>query len=235
MPGRSPDLFDPAAEGEPDQGQPFARSTLDRLGVTLKLRERGFRDTALLRAFELAPRETFAPRRYADLARRDMALPLPCGQTMTAPLQLARLVTLAAIAPGHRVLEIGAGSGYLGAILAHLAAEVVAIERYRSLAIEAEGKLRGAGLSNVAVLHADGLARQARGVFDRIVVDGRLADWPESLVASLAPGGRIVAAIGEARNAQFATLDLGPDGAREERRYEPVDSGPIVSGLAGAL
>src|SRR5690348_8618515 len=109
MPGRSPDLFDVAGkeDDEPRPGSPYARSALDRLSFTLKLREKGFRDTALLRAFELAPRESFAPRRYADLARRDLALPLPCGQTMTAPLRLARLLKVAGIESHHRVLDVG--------------------------------------------------------------------------------------------------------------------------------
>ena len=83
----------------------------------LNLRSRGIRDVAILRAMELAPRDMFAPRRFADLARSDVALPLPCGQTMTSPMQLALMLRELAVSRQHRVLEIGAGSGYLTAVL----------------------------------------------------------------------------------------------------------------------
>ncbi|MET0605280.1 MAG: rRNA adenine N-6-methyltransferase family protein [Beijerinckiaceae bacterium] len=232
MPGRSPDLFDDA-EAKP--ASPYARSTLDRLNFTLRLREKGFRDTALLRAFELVPRESFAPRRFADLARRDMALPLPCGQTMTAPLVLARLMSLAAIESKHRVLEIGAGSGYATAILAHLAGEVVTVERFKSLAVEAEGKLRALAPSNVALLHADGLQGVARGVFDRIFVDARMKAWPARLIEQLAPGGAIVATIVENEISRLARLRLQASGEIHQESFEMSSAAPLQEGRAEAL
>jgi protein-L-isoaspartate(D-aspartate) O-methyltransferase len=232
MPGRSPDLFD---EAEAKPASPYARSTLDRLNFTLRLRERGYRETPLLRAFELVPRESFAPRRYADLARRDMALPLACGQTMTAPLALARLISLAAVEPRHRVLEIGGGSGYATAILAHLAGEVVSVERFRSLAVEAEGKLASLGPKNVAVLHADGLAGLARGVFDRIVVDGRLPAWPQQLVDSLAPGGMLVATVGDDMLARLRRLRRSESGDHQDEALELSPAPPLLDGRASAL
>jgi protein-L-isoaspartate(D-aspartate) O-methyltransferase len=234
MPGPSPDLFNPEEEAA-KASSPYARSTLDRLNVTLRLREKGLRDTPLLRAFELVPRESFAPRRYADLARRDMALPLPCGQTMTAPLTLARLISLAAVEPGHRVLEVGAGSGYMSAILAHLAREVVAVERYRSLAVEAEGKLKNLAPDNVAILHGDGLAGVARRVFDRILVDGRLAAWPPALIEALAPGGVAVASIGETGRARLTRLRVPVAGERRQEVFELAPLAPMSEGVATAL
>ncbi|OJY37690.1 MAG: hypothetical protein BGP06_01580 [Rhizobiales bacterium 65-9] len=199
------------------------------------MRERGYRDTALLRAFELVPRESFAPRRYADLARRDIALPLACGQTMTAPLALARLITLAAIEPGCRVLEIGAGSGYATAILAHLAGEVLSVERFRSLAVEAEGKLKDFGPGRTEVLHADGLQSLGRGQFDRIVIDGGLPTWPQRLIDTLAPGGRMVACVGEGGEARLRTLDKSASGAPVELANEQARRPLLVSGRAETL
>ncbi|WP_342362921.1 protein-L-isoaspartate O-methyltransferase family protein [Terrarubrum flagellatum] len=227
-----PDLFDAADEEEPRQGSPYARTALDRLSFTLKLRERGYRDTALLRAFELVPRESFAPRRYADLARRDIALPLPCGQTMTSPLVIARMLSLAGIDANCRVLEIGTGSGYVTAILAHLGGEVVSTERFRSLAIEAEGKLREFGPDKATVLHADGLASLGQGTFDRILVNGRLGVWPERLVATLAPGGRMVAALG----GSLAVLSRAAAGGEPQQTlHEPVSFSPLIPDRAAAL
>jgi hypothetical protein len=84
----------------------------------LSLRARGVRDITLLRAMERVPREHFAPSRFADLARQDVSVPLPCGQTMTAPHTVAALVGALEMKPDCRVLEIGSGSGYVAALLA---------------------------------------------------------------------------------------------------------------------
>lgn len=233
MPGSLPDLFEDAPPEA--RGSPYVRSALDRLSFTLKMRERGYRDTALLRAFELVPRESFAPRRYADLARRDISLPLACGQIMTAPLTLARIITLAAIEPGCRVLEIGAGSGYATAILAHLAGEVVSVERFKSLAVEADGKLRDFGPGKSTVIHADGLQSLGQGQFDRIVIDSRLPAWPQRLIDALAPGGRMVACIGEPGQARLKTLDKPASGEPVELANEPIRLGALIAERAEAL
>ena len=101
------------------------------------LRARGIRDTTVLRAMELVPREIFAPpRRFTDLARKDVALPLPCGQTMTVPRTVASMLVALGVEPHHRVLEIGTGSGYVTALLARLGREVVSVERFGTLAEE---------------------------------------------------------------------------------------------------
>src|SRR4051812_10872315 len=105
----------------------------------LALRPRGVRNTAVLGAMERARRELFAPRRFADLARTDVALPLPCGQTMTAPSVVAAM--LSALAPeGGRALEIGTGSGWVTAVLARSGCRVCTVERYATLAESAAGR-----------------------------------------------------------------------------------------------
>lgn len=88
-----------------------ARGAEKTVAFLLALRERGIRDTALLRAMELAPRDLFAPRRFSDLARADISLPLSCGQTMTAPGIIARMLLALKVTSEHRVFEVGSGSG----------------------------------------------------------------------------------------------------------------------------
>ena len=96
----------------------------------LSLRERGLRDKAVLGAMERVPRDLFAPRRFADLSRRDVALPLSLGQTMTAPGSVAVMLTALQVRDGDHVLEIGSGSGYVSALLAKLGG---ACRRHRAL------------------------------------------------------------------------------------------------------
>ena len=124
----------------------------------LSLRARGIRDIALLRAMELVPREVFAPRRFTDLSRTDVALPLPCGQTMTAPRTVATMLLALGIQPGQRVLEIGTGSGYVTALLARLGADVVSIERFNTLAESAVQHLKIVEATTARIEIGDGLA-----------------------------------------------------------------------------
>lgn len=159
----------------------------------LRLRARGVRDLAVLRAFEIVPRSRFMAERYADLATRDLALPIACGQTSHEPWILARAVEALGVEPGHRVLEIGSGSGYVTAILAQLAGAVLGLERWASLAEAAQARLDAMGIAGAKVAWGDGLAvAQELGRFDRILVQGTLPGGA-SLDALLAEGGRWVA------------------------------------------
>ena len=124
----------------------------------LSLRALGIRDIGLLRAMELVPREVFAPRRFTDLSRTDVSLPLPCGQTMTAPRTVAAMLLALGLQSGHRILEIGTGSGYVTALLARLGAEVVSVERFNTLAASAVQHLKIVEVANARIETGDGLA-----------------------------------------------------------------------------
>jgi protein-L-isoaspartate(D-aspartate) O-methyltransferase len=166
----------------------------NKAAFLMALRAHGIQDLSLLRALEIVPREIFVPHRFADLARLPIALPLRCGQTLPEPWLTARMIEALAPLPHHRVLEIGTGSGYATALLARLAREVLSIERFQSLAIEAETRLAELAITNAAVAFADGLAILPRiGPFDRIIVQGLLLEIPENLVAALTEDGLIVA------------------------------------------
>src|SRR4051795_12809209 len=103
---------------------------VETAAFVLALRARGVRNTAVLGAMERARRELFAPRRFADLARTDVALPLPCGQTMTAPSVVAAMLVALGAESGGRALEIGTGSGWVTAALVKLGCRVHTVERY---------------------------------------------------------------------------------------------------------
>ncbi|KNY23205.1 methyltransferase domain-containing protein [Methylobacterium sp. ARG-1] len=198
----------------------------------MALRGRGMRDTAILRAMEQVPREPFAPAAHRAQARRDIALPLPCGASMTAPTLVAQMLALLRVEPGHRVLEIGTGSGYATALLAKLGAgAVLSLERYATLAREAAARLTAQ--SEVHVVQADGLAPELPdGGFDRILVHGSVDAIPPHWRAALEPGGRLVTGLiqdGQCRIATLATPEAEPD------LGPPTRLAALVPGLARVL
>lgn len=160
----------------------------------LRLRARGLRDIDVLRAMERVPRRAFVPHHYLDLAERDLALPIAGGQTLNEPWLIGRMIEALDVRRESRVLVVGAGTGYSSAIVAHLGAEVIGLERCRSLAAAAQARLADLALDNAAVVWADGLAASKGGPFDRILVHAVLADLPEVLTGRLEGGGVLVAA-----------------------------------------
>ncbi|CAH1678647.1 L-isoaspartyl protein carboxyl methyltransferase [Hyphomicrobiales bacterium] len=215
----------PASEGE------------RTVAFLLSLRARGVRDLPLLRAMERVPRDRFAPARFADLAREDVSVPLPCGQTMTAPHTVANLLGALDMQAGARVLEVGTGSGYVSALLAALGGEVVSLERYRSLALAAHERVSGSGFGKLIDLrHADGFqSDRTLGRFDRILVNGVTQTVPEALLMRLSNGGRLVGALrveGIAR--RVVVTRLGED--QFDHATGPVlRLPPLVPGISRAL
>ncbi len=200
----------------------------------LSLRARGVRDTAILRALERVPRALFAKGGHRALARRDVALPIACGATMTAPTTIAAMLLALEVAPGARVLEIGTGSGYATALLAQLgAAEIVSLERYATLAEDAAGLL--CDWPVIAVRHADGLAPLAgEGGFDRILVNGGVGAIPEHWTRALAPGGRLAAPLAAPTGNRLVVVERGEGGLRETLG-PPLRLPALVPGRAGIL
>jgi protein-L-isoaspartate(D-aspartate) O-methyltransferase len=167
----------------------------EKAAFLLRLRSSGIRDLELLRALEKVPREMFVPHRLVDLARRDLALPIGCGQTLSEPSLIARMIAALEISRRHRVLEIGTGSGYATAILAEIAEQVLSVERFQTLAIAARLRLQRLGKDNAEVIVADGLAMPSEaGPFDRILIHARLEAPPSRLLELLAKEGRLVMA-----------------------------------------
>src|SRR6187402_3825535 len=128
------------------------------MNFQLLLRRRGIVDHAVLKAMDEVPREEFVEPMTRDEAYADAALPIACGQTISQPFVVAYMTEQLEVRPHHRVLEVGTGSGYQAAILSRLAREVVSVERYRTLANLARGRLTALGYNNVEVVTGDGLA-----------------------------------------------------------------------------
>jgi protein-L-isoaspartate(D-aspartate) O-methyltransferase len=202
----------------------------------LSLRRRGIGDAAVLRAMEEVPRELFVEPDYADAAYADQALPISCGQTISQPYVVAYMTEQLALKTEHRVLEVGTGSGYQAAVLARLCAEVVTVERFRTLAEVARRRLETLGLQNVRVVVGDGLVGvPEHAPYDRIIVTAAAERIPETLVSQLAEGGVMVVPVGPHHDAQRIVRLTKREGeiAREDLIW--VRFVPLLPGQAREL
>jgi protein-L-isoaspartate(D-aspartate) O-methyltransferase len=163
-------------------------------------------DTTVLQLLSVVKREDFVPPAHRGLAFADLEIPLSApsdlamtlGQCMLAPRLEARLLQDAAVQPHENVLEIGTGSGYMAALLAHKARHVVTLEIDSALAQTARENLRKAGVQNVDVRHADGAALGSNaGMFDVIMLSGSVTMVPDALLAMLNVGGRLCGIVGD--------------------------------------
>ena len=215
-------------------GEAEARAAQAVMAFLLRLRARGISDVAVLRALETTPRDRFVPHRYRDLALRDIALPLACGQTMPEAWVVARMMEALDLSPGHRVLEVGAGSGYATAILARLAGEVVSCELFEQLAVECAARLSRLGFAQVRVLQGDVLdLLPDLGLFDRILVHGVIEGTPQVLLESLAEGGVILLGRkGPRCSAQLTRIAHQMSGGFSEMPMGPCRLGGLIGRIA---
>jgi protein-L-isoaspartate(D-aspartate) O-methyltransferase len=155
-------------------------------------------DPNILALLAVVHREDFVPTAYRALAFVDTEVPLPEGQCMLAPKVEARLLQELNLQRHERVLEIGAGSGFMAALLAQRARSVVSLEIRPTLATLAGANLQRAGVANAKVRVLDG----AHGLpdeapFDAIVLSGSVDTVPQVLLEQLSPGGRLIAVVGD--------------------------------------
>ena len=155
-------------------------------------------DQEVLSLLSVVRREDFVPPAYRALAFVDMQVPLPEGQYMLEPKVEARLLQDLKLARHEKVLEVGAGSGHMAALLAHRAQFVVTLDNRPALARLAAGNLRRAGVMNATVHQADGAqGLPAEAPFDAILLSGSVASAPSALLEQLKVGGRLMAILGE--------------------------------------
>ena len=155
-------------------------------------------DAHVLHLLSVVKREDFVPVAHKALAFVDMEIPLPGGQLMLAPRVEARLLQDLAVQKHEKVLEVGSGSGYMAALLAHRAQRVITLEIDNGLAALARSNLQLSGIHNAEVRHLDGARGvPAEGPFDIILLSGSLSEVPPSLLSHLKIGGRLAAIIGD--------------------------------------
>jgi protein-L-isoaspartate(D-aspartate) O-methyltransferase len=198
--------------------------------VERHLRRRGIDEKHILDAFLTVPREKFVSPEYEHLAYGDHPLPIEAGQTISQPYIVGLMIQAAAIKPGDKVLEIGAGSGYAAAVISRIADEVIAIERQHDLVEVATERLERLGYDNVRIVEGDG----TRGCpdeapFDAILAAASGSHVPEPLLAQLAPGGRIVMPIGSPGWVQeLVKVTKQEDGALKQENLGGVRFVPLI-------
>lgn len=160
-------------------------------------------DQDVLDLLVVVRREEFVPAAYRSLAFADTEIPLPCGEHMFTPKLEARILQEAAVKKHEHVLEIGTGSGYMAALLAHKARHVTTVEIEPELKAFARKNLTDYSIGNVSVVTGDGAqgwvgSGNENAPYDVIVISGALPVLPEVFLSQLKIGGRILAIVGEA-------------------------------------
>ncbi|AVQ07448.1 TPA: protein-L-isoaspartate(D-aspartate) O-methyltransferase [Xanthomonas vasicola pv. zeae] len=196
-----------------------------------RLREAGIQDEATLNAMRTVPRHLFIDEALASRAYEDTALPIGHGQTISQPWVVARMTEAVLQVAPIKVLEVGTGSGYQGAILAALGLEVYTVERIGDLLRQARKRFRHLGM-NVRSKHDDGrIGWPEHGPYDAIVVTAAAPALVDALVDQLAVGGRLVAPVGGASSQSLVQLTRAADGAIEQQVLAPVTFVPLLSGM----
>lgn len=187
--------------------------------VEEQLAGREIRDARVLDAMGAVPRHRFVDPAFLARAYGDHALPSLCGQTISQPWIVARMLELLELAPTQRVLEIGTGTGYQTALLARLAARVFSVERVPELLRAARRQLEQLGVSNVALRHGDGsLGWQEFAPYDRVLVAAAAPHVPDALRHQLVEGGVLVIPVGGSRVQHLEVWRRLPDGRWEHAR-----------------
>ena len=197
-----------------------------------RLRAGGIRDERVLNAIRTVPRHLFVDEALATRAYEDTALPIGHGQTISQPWVVAKMTeALLLDAQPKKVLEIGTGSGYQGAILAALGFEVYTVERIGDLLRTARKRFRTLGF-HIRSKHDDGrIGWPEYAPFDAIIVTAAAPALVDALSTQLASGGTLVAPVGGSSSQSLMQLRKGADGAIEESHLGPVVFVPLLSGL----
>ena len=197
--------------------------------VKTQIENRGVRDERILRVMRKTPRHFFVPEHLIDMAYEDGPLPIGEGQTISQPYIVAIMTELLQLQGKERVLEIGTGSGYQAAILSQLVNKVFSIEIIKTLAKKADNKLKEMKYNNVMVKWGDGYQGWLEyAPYDAIIVTAAPDKVPQSLIAQLKQGGKMVVPVGTYYQ-QLKVISKTFDNEIKENNIIPVRFVPMVT------
>jgi protein-L-isoaspartate(D-aspartate) O-methyltransferase len=187
-------------------------------------------DERVMGVIAQVPRHEFVPPEQLSFAYENRPLPIGHGQTISQPYIVALMTELARAQPGHKVLEVGTGSGYQAAVMAKLASKVYTVEIVEPLGQAAKERLRTLGYDNVQVRLADGYhGWEEHAPYDAILVTAAASHVPPPLVRQLKPGGRMVIPVGAAFMVQqLMLIEKNADGTVATRQILPVVFVPLT-------
>ncbi len=214
-----------ARAGMIDEIEKDVRDTSERIN-------RGGFNRRVMDAMKTVPRHEFVPESQRQKAYENRPLPIGRGQTISQPYIVALMTDLLEPQPGHRVLEIGTGSGYQAAILSRLVSQVYSMEIIAELASESRQRVQGLGYENISIRALDGYnGWPDEAPFDSIIVTAAISHIPPPLVTQLKPGGRMVIPVGTRFHTQYLTLvEKDLDGKVTTRQLIPVIFVPFTGG-----
>lgn len=198
--------------------------------LVLRLRAQRITDLDLLTACEQTPRSQFVPSQFISDAYSSRTIPIDCGSFMEGADLAVRILSRLQLKPGHRVLEIGTGSGYMSAVMGRIAERVLSVERYKTLVQNAQARMDALSLRSVIIRQADGSnGLLGEGTFDRIVATAAFTAVPRFYADQLVHGGSMIAPLVVTEDSCMM-VRLTKTGSRFEREdLFPVTYLPLAS------
>lgn len=204
--------------------------------LILRLRRAGIMQQGVLAAMEAVPRDLFVPPEGRRDAYVERALPIDCGQTISAPVIVGMMTAALDLNPRDRVLEIGTGSGYQSAVLAKLCRRVYTIDRFRTLVAAAESRFKTLRLGNITTMIGDGTKGWPDAApFDKIIVTAAAEAVPDALRDQVEVGGIIVAPVGPQDGVQKLKRMVRTRDGFDETSLGDVRFVPLIPGTAARL
>ncbi len=204
--------------------------------LLLRLRRVGITDQRVVSAIEAVPRDLFVEAESRDEAYAERALPIECGQTISAPVIVGMMTMALKPQADDRILEIGTGSGYQAAVLSKLCGRVYTIDRFRTLVAAAESRFKTLKLTNITTLVGDGtLGWPEHAPFEKIIVTAAGEEVPEPLFGQLRIGGILVAPVGPQDGVQILKRYTRTETGFDEADLGQVRFVPLIPGVAERL
>ena len=203
-----------------------------KIRLVMELRQKGVTDQGVLSAIERVPREAFIPGAFHDQAYENTALPIGQGQTISQPSVVGFMTQALEVGERMKVLEVGTGCGYQAAVLSRLCRRVYSIERFRSLLLTTDARLRELRINNVTTRWGDGIdGWPEQAPFDRMILTAATRKVPESLLGQMTEDGIIIAPVGEtSRDQTLMKFKHLPNGKWKSESLWPVRFVPMLDG-----